>query len=139
MLEDGPEDPRRDIILQLLVEEENKVALTYEQLEEVQRQIERIRQIISTQLDTIAMLKAAGHSVERAEHGLSSAFQILIAHEAYRAKIEAALSACKSREAPPLSRLAPKPRHALWALLQRWSSRSSPHRLAAEVGDNSKN
>jgi hypothetical protein len=93
MLEDGPEDPRRDIVLQLLVEEENKVGLTYEQLNEVLSQIKRIKLIISTQLDTIAMLKAAGHSVERAESSLANAFSILIAHEAYRKKIEAALSA----------------------------------------------
>jgi phosphoserine phosphatase len=92
-LEESWEDPRRDIILQLLVEEQNKVGLTYEQLNEVLRQIERIKQIIRTQLDTIAMLKAAGHPVERAEHVVSSAFRFLVAHEAYRLKIEAALSA----------------------------------------------
>jgi gamma-glutamyltranspeptidase len=34
------------------------------------------------------MLKAAGHSVERAERSLANAQRILIAHEAYRAKIE---------------------------------------------------
>jgi uncharacterized pyridoxal phosphate-containing UPF0001 family protein len=92
-LQDGWEDPRQDIILQLLVEEENKVGLPDEQLDEVLRQIQRIKQIIITQLDTIAMLKAAGHSVERAEHTLSNAFRFLVAHEAYRLKIEAALSA----------------------------------------------
>jgi hypothetical protein len=87
-LEDGEEGTRQDMMLRLLVEEENKVGLTYEQLDEVRRQIGHIEQIISTQLDTIAMLKAAGHSVERAERSLANAQRILIAHEAYRAKIE---------------------------------------------------
>jgi predicted NACHT family NTPase len=92
-LENGAEGARQDMMFRLLVEEENKVGLTYEQLDEVLRQIGHIKQIISTQLNTIAMLKAAGHSVERAERSLSNAFRILIAHEAYRAKIQAALSA----------------------------------------------
>jgi hypothetical protein len=89
-LEDGAEGARQDMMLRLLVEEENKVGVTYEQLDEVMRQIGHIKLIISTQLDTIAMPKAAGHSVERAERSLTNAFSILIAHEAYRAKIEAA-------------------------------------------------
>jgi hypothetical protein len=92
-LQDGWEDPQRDMILRLLVEEENKVGLTYEQLDEVLRQIRRIKLVIRTQLDTIAMLKAAGHSVGRAERTLSNAYRFLLAHEAYRLKIEAALSA----------------------------------------------
>jgi hypothetical protein len=95
-LENAADGTRRDITLRMLVEEENKVALTYEQLDEVQRQIGRIRQIISTQLDTITMLKAAGHSVERAEHSLSNALRFLFAHEEFRAKIEAFLRASRS-------------------------------------------
>jgi hypothetical protein len=99
-LEDRAEGARQDMMLRLLVEEENKVGVTYEQLDEVLRQIGHIKLIISTQLDTIAMLKAAGHSVERGERSLANAFRILIAHEAYRKKIEAALSASRKRNEP---------------------------------------
>jgi hypothetical protein len=72
--ENGAEGARLDMMLRLLVEEENKVGVTYEQLDEVLRQIGHIKLIISTQLDTIAMLKAAGHSVERAECSLANGF-----------------------------------------------------------------
>jgi hypothetical protein len=99
-LELGWDDARLDKMLRLLVEEENKVGLTYEQLDEVLRQIGHIKLIVNTQLDTIAMLKAAGHSVERAERSLTNAFSILIAHEAYRSKIEAALSDSIRRKQP---------------------------------------
>jgi DNA polymerase II large subunit len=90
-LENGAEGKRREMLLRLLVEEEDKVGLTYEQLNEIQLQIRRINQIISTQLETITVLKAAGQSVERAEWSLSNAVHLLATHEAYRAKIEAAL------------------------------------------------
>ena len=98
--ENGWEDARLAKMLRLLVEEKNKVGLTYEQLDEVLRQIGHIKLIISTQLDTIAMLKAAGHSVERAERSFTNAFTILIAHEAYRSKIDAALSDSIRRKQP---------------------------------------
>jgi flagellar biosynthesis chaperone FliJ len=99
-LENGAEGKRRDMMLRLLVEEENKVGLTSEQLDEVQRQIERIKQIISAQLETFTMLKAAGHSVERAERSLTNAVHLLATHEAHHAKIEAALSALRTRKQP---------------------------------------
>jgi hypothetical protein len=99
-LQHRAECARQDMMLRLLVEEENKVGLTYQQLGEVLRQIGHIKLIISTQLDTIAMLKAAGFSAERAERTLTNAFSILIAHEAYRSKIEAALSASIRRKQP---------------------------------------
>jgi hypothetical protein len=99
-LENAADDTRRAMLLRLLVEEENKVGLTYEQLAETLRQIGHANQIISTQLEIITMLKAAGHSMERAECSLTNAFSILIAHEAYRSKIEAALSASIRRKQP---------------------------------------
>lgn len=99
-LENDAEGTRRDTLLRLLVEEENKVGLTYEQLDEMQNQIGRIKQIISTHLKTIAMLRAAGHSVERAEHSLANAIHLLAAHEAHSAKIEAALRASRARNQP---------------------------------------
>jgi hypothetical protein len=90
-LENAADDTRRAMLLRLLVEEENRVGRTYEQLDETLRQIGRINQLISTQLETITVLKAAGHSIERAECCLSNAVHLLAAHQAYRAKIEAAI------------------------------------------------
>lgn len=78
-LENGAEGARRDLLLRLLVEEENKVGLTYKQFDELQRQIERINKIISTQLETTTILRAAGHSVERAERSLTNAIHLLAA------------------------------------------------------------
>jgi hypothetical protein len=99
-LENGAEGKRREMMLRLLVEEENKVGLTNEQLDEMQRQIGRINQIISAQLETINVLKAAGYSVERAERSLTNAIHLLAVHEARRAKIEAALSASRTLKQP---------------------------------------
>jgi hypothetical protein len=43
--ENGAEGARLDLMLRLLVEEENKVGVTYEQLDEVLRQIGHIQTI----------------------------------------------------------------------------------------------
>lgn len=66
----------------------------------MQRHIGRIRQMISTQLEAITLLKAAGYSVERAERSLSNAIDLLVTHEVHRAKIEAGLSALRTRKQP---------------------------------------
>jgi flagellar biosynthesis chaperone FliJ len=99
-LENGAEGKRQDMMLRLLVEEENKVGLTNEQLDEMHRQIGRINQIISAQLETLTMLRAAGHSVERAEESLTKAIHLLVTYEAHRTKIERALSGSRTLKQP---------------------------------------
>lgn len=79
------------MLLKLLVEEENKLGLTREQLGEVDQQIARIKRIIAQQIEAVAMRKANGHPMERAERSLSNLVDLLATHEAYRKKIEAAL------------------------------------------------
>ena len=90
-LENGAEGPRRSVLLKLLVAEEDKLGLTREQLAEVDRQIARIKGIVAQQIEAVAMLKANGHPMERAERTLSNLITLLATHKAYRQKIEAAL------------------------------------------------
>ncbi len=91
-LENGADLAQHPTLLWLLVEEENKLGLTHEQLNEIDRQITRIKQIVQQQVETVAMLKANGHSMERAERALSNMIDLLLAHQTHREKIEAALS-----------------------------------------------
>jgi len=90
-LENGADGPQRSTLLRLLVEEEDRLGLTREQLEETQRQIERIKQVIAKQTETVAMLKANGHSMEKAERSLANLVDLVIVHEERRKKIAAAL------------------------------------------------
>lgn len=79
---------RRDTILRLLVQEEDKLGLTHEQLDEIDRQIARMQQLVSTQLEMIAALKTRGQSVETAERALHNVIDALVVHQARRAKME---------------------------------------------------
>ena len=90
-LENGAEGGRRAVLLKLLVEEEDKLGLTREQLGEVDQQIARIKGIVAQQIEAVAMLKANGHPMERAEGYLSKLIDLLAVHEAQREKIDAAL------------------------------------------------
>lgn len=90
-LENGAEGKRRRTLVDLLVEEENKLGLTREQLEETDRQIVRIGEILAKQIEAVEQLKASGQSMERAERAISNLIDLLAAHEAHRARIEAVL------------------------------------------------
>lgn len=87
-LENGANGERRDTMLRLLVLEEDKLGLTHEQLDEMDRQIARMQQLVTTQLELIAALKTHGQSVERAERALHNIIDVLVVHQARRAKIE---------------------------------------------------
>lgn len=90
-LENGAEGARRQTLLKLLVAEEDLLGLTREQRDEVNQQIVRIKAIINKQRESVAMLKANGHSMERAESSLANLTDLLVVHEERRRKIEAAL------------------------------------------------
>jgi hypothetical protein len=64
---------------------------TVEQLDEIDRQIVRIKQIVQKKSETVAVLKANGHPMKRAERMLSNLIDLPIAHGAHRAKIVVAL------------------------------------------------
>jgi hypothetical protein len=90
-LENGANGERRDVLLRQLVEEQDKLGLTEEQLDEMDRQIARMQNLVNTQLEMIATMKARGQSLEVAERALHNILDILVVHQARRAKIELAL------------------------------------------------
>lgn len=90
-LEDGANGERRDILLRQLVEEEDKLGFTEEQLDEIDRQIARMQNLVNAQLELIAAMKAHGQPLERAERALRNIREILVVHQARRSKIELAL------------------------------------------------
>jgi hypothetical protein len=90
-LENGANGERRDVLLRQLVEEQDKLGLTEEQLDEMDRQIARMQNLVNTQLEMIATMKAHGQSLEVAERALHNILDILVVHQARRAKIELAL------------------------------------------------
>lgn len=90
-LETGTNGARRDILIRMLVEEEDKLGLTCEQLDEMDRQIARMQRLVIAQLDIIGTLKAHGQSLEKAERALHNILDILVVHQARRTKIEMAL------------------------------------------------
>jgi hypothetical protein len=92
---------RHAMLLKLLVEAENRLGHSREQLNDVERQIATIKSIISKQLDVIAMLKANGHTIEHAERVLARAIDFLSVHEAQREIIAAALDPGDTRKPPP--------------------------------------
>jgi signal transduction histidine kinase len=90
-LENGAEGARRQTLLKLLIAEEERLGLTRERHDEINQQIVRIKAIISKQRETIDMLKANGHSMERAESSLANLSDLLAVHEEWRERISAAL------------------------------------------------
>lgn len=90
-LEEGAHGERRDFLLRQLIEEEDKLGFTEEQLDEMDRQISRMKNLVSAQLELIAAMKAHGRPLERAERALHNILDILVVHQARRSKIELAL------------------------------------------------
>lgn len=90
ILENGT-GARHGTLLKLLLDEERLLGATREQLNEVDRQIARIKRIIAQQVETVRMLSLSGHSTENAEASLARLGDLLVAHEEHRAKIEAAI------------------------------------------------
>lgn len=90
-LENGANEERRRILFRLLLEEEDRLGLTEEQLDEMDRQIIRMQCLVNAQLEMIAALKAHGQSLEKAERALHNILDVLVVHQARRAKIEMAL------------------------------------------------
>lgn len=90
-LENGANGERRDVLLRQLVEEQDKLGLTEEQLDEMDRQIARMQNLVNAQLEIIATMKARGQSLELAERALHNILDVLVVHQARRSKIELAL------------------------------------------------
>lgn len=90
-LENGAVGPRRLTLLKRLVAEEELLGLTRQQFDEINHQIARIKAIVAQQIETVAMLKANGHSVDEAERRLANLTDLLIVYEARLQRIEAAI------------------------------------------------
>lgn len=90
-LEKGVEEPRRTILVKLLVQEEDLLGLTREQFDEMNCQIERIKQIVALQLETLVMMRANGHPLDVTEKKLSDLVELLVLHQQHRDKIAAVL------------------------------------------------
>lgn len=91
-LENGAGRAKHATLLRLLVEHENLLGLSLEQLHEMDRQIARIKVMLATQVDLVATLKAHGQEMERAEASLARILDLLIVHEERRAQVAAALT-----------------------------------------------
>lgn len=92
-LENGVENgPARNLLLDLLVEQENRFGMGQEQLDRVDRHIARLRQIIVRQVQVIDELKAKNLSVDRAKVVLDTLNDMMLAHESFRNTIVATAS-----------------------------------------------
>ena len=90
-LKNGVEEPRRATMLRLLVEEENHLGHTREQLAKLNDHISRLNEIMGRHLDLMDKLQSIGLPSERA--WMMLAFNDLMAvYVEHRQKITAALA-----------------------------------------------
>ncbi len=66
-LENGADEQRRAMLIGLLVEEENHLGLTREQLSRLDRHIERLSEIMARQVELIDNLNSLNAPTERAQ------------------------------------------------------------------------
>ncbi len=71
-LENGVDQPRRETMLRLLVEEENALGLTREQLGKLDRHISRLSEIMARHFALMDNLRGLGQPTERAENILAT-------------------------------------------------------------------
>lgn len=92
-LEKGVENrPVRSLLLDLLLEEEDRFGRGQEQVGKVDRHIARLRQIIAGQVGLIDHLKAKGLSTNRAEVVLDTLNDMMLLHQSYRQTIAATIA-----------------------------------------------
>lgn len=90
-LERGAERPRRDVLLRRLIEEENKLGFTHEQLGRLDRYISRLSAIIARHVELRDKLIAAGRPLERAEMVLATLNDLMACYVVHRERLNAAL------------------------------------------------
>lgn len=90
-LENGAMVSKRPTLLKLLVEQQDLLGRTREYHSEVTNYIRKVKELIQTQLETIALLKAHGQPIDQAEKKLCELLDLLIVHEQHRSKIEAVI------------------------------------------------
>jgi hypothetical protein len=96
-LENGVHEPTRAAMLRLLVEEENHLGLTREQLVKLDHHISRLSEIMARHVDLMDNLKSIGQSSDRASMVLATLNDLMAVYIAHRQKIKATLADGKAR------------------------------------------
>ena len=97
-LENGVDEPARATMLKLLVEEENHLGHTREQLAKLDRHISRLSEIMARHVDLMDKLQSVGRPLERAPTVLATYNDLMASYLVYRETITAALADGKARE-----------------------------------------
>jgi hypothetical protein len=97
-LENGVDGPTRATLLQLLVEEENHLGHTREQLSKLDRHIARLSEIMARHVELMDKLQSIGRPLERAPVVLATLNDLMAAYLTHRQWITAALVDGKARE-----------------------------------------
>jgi hypothetical protein len=95
-LENGVDGPTRATMLKLMVEEENHLGHTREQLGKLDRHISRLSEIMARHVELTDRLKSNGQSSERASMVLATYNDLMAVYIAHRQTITAALADGKS-------------------------------------------
>ena len=97
-LENGVDEASRATILKLLVEEENHLGHTREQLAKLDRHISRLSEIMARHVDLMDKLQSNGQSSEQASMVLATYNDLMAVYIAHRQTITTALADGKARE-----------------------------------------
>lgn len=97
-LENGVDETTRATMLRLLVEEENHLGHTREQLAKLDRHILRLTEIMARHVDLMDKLRSNGSPLGRAPMVLATYNDLMAVYLAHRQTISAALADGKARE-----------------------------------------
>ncbi len=97
-LENGVGEPTRATMLRLLVEQENHLGHTQEQLGRLDHHIALLREIITRHVDLMDKLKSIGRPLERAPMVLATFNDLMACYLAHRQTITASLADGKALE-----------------------------------------
>jgi hypothetical protein len=90
-LENGVDQPTRATMLRLLVEEENHLGLTREQLAKLDHHISQLSEIMARHVELMDNFQSIGQPSERASMVLATLNDLMAAYIAHRQTITAAL------------------------------------------------
>ncbi len=88
-IECGAEPVTRATLLKLLVEQENMLGLTHEQLRRIDQQIDHLRQMIAIQVEIIEKMNRTAMDTRRADLVLTSMNDLMATYQVHRQKIAA--------------------------------------------------
>jgi hypothetical protein len=97
-LENGVDESTRATMLRLLVDDENHLGLTREQLAKLDGHISRLKEIMARHVNLMDKLHSNGQSLERSWMVLGTYHDLMAVYLAHRQTITAALADGKVRE-----------------------------------------